>query len=101
MGIKPSHIATLTEKSGATCVQDSEPYKLEITNDKLTATNSHGVMFSITVPANGEIYHRYKRVPTAEDRNPFRFVQYQMIGNVKTGKLEIWQSHCVYKLNLY
>ena len=103
MGIKPSHIATLTEKSGATCVQDSEPYKLEITNDKLTATNSHGVMFSITVPANGEIYHRYKRVPVAGDRNPFRFVEYSMIGNVKTGKLEIWLGHspCVYKVNLY
>jgi hypothetical protein len=103
MGIKPSHIATLTEKSGATCVQDSEPYKLEITNDKLTATNSHGVMFSITVPANGEIYHRYKRVPVAGDRDPFRFVQYSMIGNVKTGKLEIWLGHspCVYKVNLY
>jgi len=103
MGIKPSHIATLTEKSGATCVQDSEPYKLEITNDKLTATNSHGVMFSITVPANGEIWHRYKRVPVAGDRNPFRFVEYSMIGNVKTGKLEIWLGHspCVYKVNLY
>ena len=107
MGIKPSHIATLSEKSGATCVQDSEPYKLEITNDKLTATNSHGVMFSITVPANGEIYHNYRRVPVAEDRTPFKFVDYSMIGNVKTGKLEIWLGNspygtpCVYKVNLY
>ena len=107
MGIKPSHIATLSEKSGATCVQDSEPYKLEITNDKLTATNSHGVMFSITVPANGEIYYNYRRVPVAEDRTPFKFVDYSMIGNVKTGKLEIWLGNspygtpCVYKVNLY
>jgi hypothetical protein len=107
MGLRPTHQATLTEKSGDTCVQDSEPYKLEITNDKLTATNSHGVMFSITVPANGEIYHNYRRVPVAEDRTPFKFVDYSMIGNVKTGKLEIWLGNspygtpCVYKVNLY
>lgn len=103
MGIKPSHIATLSEKSGATCVQDSEPYKLELTNNRLTATNSHGVMFSTTVPANGEIYHRFKRIPVAGDRPPFGWVRYFMIGNVKTGKLEIWKdfSPCVYKVNLY
>ena len=60
-------------------------------------------MFSITVPANGEIYQHYKRVPVAEDRNPFKFVEYSMIGNVKTGRLEIWLGHspCVYKLNVY
>jgi hypothetical protein len=101
MGIRPSHQSTLTEKSGDTCLRDPVLYNLEITDNKFTVTNQYGKMFSITVPANGEIYQRYKRVPVTEDRNPFRFVEYQMIGNVKTGKLEIWLGHCVYKLNLY
>lgn len=101
MGITPSHQAILTEKSGDTCPRNPELYKLEITDNKLTVSNQHGKMFSITVPANGEIYQHFRRVPTAEDRNPFRFVHYQMIGNVKTGKLELWEINCVYKLNLY
>jgi hypothetical protein len=101
MGLKPSHQSTLTEKSGDTCLRDPVLYNLQITDNKLTVANQYGKMFSITVPANGEIYQRYKRVPVTEDRNPFRFVEYQMIGNVKTGKLEIWLGPCVYKLNLY
>jgi hypothetical protein len=101
MGIRPSHQSTLTEKSGDTCLRDPVLYNLEITDNKLTVANQYGKMFSITVPANGEIYQHYKRVPVTEDRNPFKFVEYQMIGNVKTGKLEIWLGHCVYKLNLY
>jgi hypothetical protein len=105
MGLRPTHQATLTEKSGDTCLGEVL-YNLAITDNKLTVSNQHGKMFSITVPANGEIYQRYKRVPVTEDskyeaRSPFKFVEYQIIGNVKTGKLEIWQSHCVYKLNLY
>jgi hypothetical protein len=101
MGIRPSHQSTLTEKSGDTCLRDPVLYNLAITDNKLTVTNQYGKMFSITVPANGEIYQHYKRVPVTEDRNPFKFVEYQMIGNVKTGKLEIWLGNCVYKLNLY
>ena len=101
MGIRPTHQSTLTEKSGDTCLRDPVLYNLEITDNKLTVANQYGKMFSITVPANGEIYQHYKRVPVTEDRNPFKFVEYQMIGNVKTGKLEIWLGHCVYKLNLY
>ena len=105
MGLRPTHQAILTEKSGDTCLGEVL-YNLAITDNKLTVSNQHGKMFSITVPANGEIYQRYKRVPVTEDskyeaRSPFKFVEYQIIGNVKTGKLEIWQSHCVYKLNLY
>jgi|SRR5580704_2963753 hypothetical protein len=101
MGIRPSHQSTLTEKSGDTCLRDPVLYNLAITDNKFTVTNQYGKMFSITVPANGEIYQHYKRVPVTEDRNPFKFVEYQMIGNVKTGKLEIWLGNCVYKLNLY
>ena len=101
MGIRPSHQSTLTEKSGDTCLRDPVLYNLAITDNKLTVTNQYGKLFSITVPANGEIYQHYKRVPVTEDRNPFKFVEYQMIGNVKTGKLEIWLGNCVYKLNLY
>jgi hypothetical protein len=100
MGIKPSHRSTLTEKSGDTCLPDPVLYNLAITDNKLTVTNQYGKMFSVTVPANGEIYQRYKRVPVTEDRNPFRFVHYEMIGNVKTGKLKIWMGACVYKVNL-
>jgi hypothetical protein len=101
MGIRPSHQSTLTEKSGDTCLRDPVLYNLAITDNKLTVANQYGKMFSITVPANGEIYQHYKRVPVTEDRNPFKLVEYQMIGNVKTGKLEIWLGNCVYKLNLY
>jgi hypothetical protein len=100
MGIKPSHRSTLTEKSGDTCLPDPVLYNLAITDNKLTVANQYAELFSITVPANGEIYQRYKRVPVAEDRNPFRFVHYEMIGNVKAGKLEIWMGPCVYKVNL-
>lgn len=101
MGLKPTHQSTLTEKSGDTCLRDPVLYNLAIADNKLTVANQYGKMFSITIPANGEIYQRYKRVPVTEDRNPFRFVEYQMIGNVKTGTLEIWLGPCVYKLNLY
>jgi hypothetical protein len=102
MGIRPSHLATLTETSGRTCPQDPEPYKLEITNNILTVTNDYGKMFSITVPANGEIYQHFKRPPMAGDRVALgKWMEYQLIGNVKSGKLEIWYINCVYKLNLY
>jgi hypothetical protein len=103
MGIRPSHLATLTEKSGrATCPLDPEPYKLEITNNKLTVTNDYGIMFSITVPADGEIYQHYKRPPMAGDTiTAGKWMEYSMKGNVKSGKLEIWYYNCVYKLNLY
>jgi hypothetical protein len=100
MGIKPSHQATMTEKSGDTCPRDPDPYKLEITNNKLTVTNQYGKMFSISVPADGEIYQHYKRPPMAGDRIALgKWMEYTMKGNVKTGKLEIWHIHCVYKLN--
>jgi hypothetical protein len=103
MGIRPSHLATLTEKSGrATCPLDPEPYKLEITNNKLTVTNDYGIMFSITVPADGEIYQHYKRPPMAGDTiTAGKWMEYSMKGNVKSGKLEIWYYNCVYKLDLY
>jgi hypothetical protein len=104
MGIRPSHQATLTEKSGGSCPQDPEPYKLEITNNKLTVTNQYGIMFSITVPADGEIYHHYKRPPMAGDifeKEKGKWMEYTMIGNAKSGKLVIWYYNCVYKLNLY
>jgi len=102
MGIRPSHQATLTEKSGATCPQDPEPYKLEIANNKLTVTNDYGKMFSITVSADGEIDQLYKRAPMAGDHlsdHIGAWMKYRMIGNVKSGKLEIWFGNCVYKLN--
>jgi hypothetical protein len=104
MGIRPSHLATLTATSGGSCYQDPEPYKLEITNDKLTVTNQYGIMFSITVPADGEIYHHYKRPPMAGDiieKVKGNWMIYTMKGNVKSGRLEIWHYNCVYKLNLY
>jgi hypothetical protein len=102
MGIRPSHQATLTETSGHACPLDPEPYKLEITNNKLTVTNDYGIMFSITVPADGEIYQHYKRPPMAGDHiAPGKWMEYQMKGNVKTGKLVIWAINCVYTLNLY
>jgi hypothetical protein len=104
MGIRPSHLATLTARSGGSCYQDPEPYKLEITNDKLTVTNQYGIMFSITVPADGEIYHHYKRPPMAGDiieKVKGNWMVYTMKGNVKSGKLEIWHYNCVQKLNLY
>lgn len=100
MGIKPSHQATVTEKSGDTCPRDPDPYKLEITNNKLTVTNQYGKMFSISVPADGEIYQHYKRPPMAGDRIATgKWMEYTMKGNVKTGKLEIWHINCVYKLS--
>jgi hypothetical protein len=105
MGMRPSHQATLTEKSGRTCPQDPEPYKLEITNNKLTVTNQYGPMFSITVPADGEIYQNFRRPPMAGDFiQPGKWMEYSMIGNVKTGKLVIWTRwfrNCVYELKLY
>ena len=104
MGIRPSHLATLTGTSGGSCYQDPEPYKLEITNNKLTVTNDYGIMFSMTVPADGEIYQHYKRPPMAGDiieKVKGTWMEYVMKGNVKSGKLEIWHYNCVYKLNLY
>jgi hypothetical protein len=104
MGIRPSHQAALTGTSGRTCPQDPEPYKLEITNNKLTVTNDYGIMFSITVPADGEIDQLYKRAPMAGDHYSDAkgtWMKYRMMGNVKSGKLEIWYNNCVYKLNLY
>jgi len=102
MGIRPSHRATLTETSGRACPQDPEPYKLEITNNKLTVTNDYGIMFSITVRADGEIDQLYQRAPMAgDDVSPGTWMKYRMMGNVKSGKLEIWYRNCVYKLNLY
>ena len=102
MGIRPSHQATLTGTSGRACPLDPEPYKLEIVNNKLTVTNDYGIMFSITVPADGEIYEHYKRPPMAGDHVVAgKRMEYQMIGNVKTGKLVIWAANCVYTLNLY
>jgi hypothetical protein len=100
MGIRPSHQATLTGTSGRACPLDPEPYKLEITNNKFTVTNDYGIMFSITVPADGEIYQLYKRPPMAGDHiAPGKWMEYKMIGNVKTGKLVIWAANCVYTLN--
>ena len=103
MGIKPSHQATLTGTSGRACPLDPEPYKLELVNNKLTVTNDYGVMFSTTVPANGEIDEIYRRAPMAGDHatdNKGTWMKYRMLGNVKSGKLEIWYLGCVYKLNL-
>jgi hypothetical protein len=104
MGIRPSHQATLTGTSGRTCPLDPEPYKLEITNNKLTVTNEYGIMFSITVPADGEIDQLYKRAPMAGDHASDAkgtWMKYRMMGNVKSGKLEIWYNNCVYRLNVY
>jgi hypothetical protein len=102
MGIKPSHQATLTGKSGRACPLDPEPYKLEIANNIFTVTNDYGIMFSIAVPADGEIYQLYKRPPMAGDHIASgKWMEYKMIGNVKTGKLVIWAANCVYTLNLY
>ena len=102
MGIRPSHQATLTGASGRACPLDPEPYKLEIANNKFTVTNDYGIMFSIAVPADGEIYQLYKRPPMAGDHiAPGKWMEYKMIGNVKTGKLVIWAANCVYTLNLY
>ncbi len=102
MGIRPSHQATLTGKSGRACPLDPEPYKLEIADNKFTVTNDYGIMFSIAVPADGEIYQLYKRPPMAGDHiAPGKWMEYKMIGNVKTGKLVIWAANCVYTLNLY
>ncbi len=103
MGIRPSHQATLTGTSGRTC-PETEPYKLEIVDNKLTVTNDYGIMFSIAVPANGEIDEIYKRAPMAGDHatdNKGTWMKYRMMGNVKSGKLEIWYLGCVYKLNPY
>ena len=104
MGIRPSHQAVLTGTSGRACPLDPQPYKLEIADNKLTVTNDYGVMFSMTVPANGEIDQIYKRPPMAGDHyinGPGKRVEYRMLGNVKSGKLEIWYLGCVYKLNVY
>jgi hypothetical protein len=102
MGIKPSHQATLTGTSGRACPLDPEPYKLEITNNKFTVTNDYGIMFSIAVPADGEIDQLYKRPPVNGDRVVAgKRMEYRMMGNVKTGKLVIWAANCVYTLNLY
>jgi hypothetical protein len=104
MGIRPSHQATLTGTSGRACPLDPEPYKLEIANNKLTVTNDYGIMFSIAVPADGEIDQLYKRAPMAGDHASDAkgtWMKYRMMGNVKSGKLEIWYNNCVYKLNLY
>lgn len=104
MGIRPSHQATLTKASGRACPLDPEPYKLEIVNNKLTVTNDYGIMFSIAVPANGEIDQLYKRAPMAGDHASDAkgtWMKYRMMGNVKSGKLEIWYNNCVYKLNVY
>jgi hypothetical protein len=102
MGIRPSHQATLTGKSGRACPLDPEPYKLEIADNKFTATNDYGVMFTIAVPSDGEIYQLYKRPPMAGDHiAPGKWMEYKMIGNVKTGKLVIWAANCVYTLNLF
>jgi hypothetical protein len=104
MGIRPSHQATLTGRSGRACPLDPEPYKLEIVNNKLTVTNDYGIMFSITVPANGEIDEIYRRAPMAGDHvsdNKGTWMKYRMMGNVKSGKLEIWYLGCVYTLNVY
>jgi hypothetical protein len=103
MGIRPSHQATLTGTSGRACPLDPEPYKLEITNNKLTVTNDYGIMFSVAVPADGEIDQLYKRAPMAGDHASDAkgtWMKYRMIGNVKSGKLEIWYNNCVYKLIL-
>ena len=102
MGIRPSHQATLTGTSGRACPLDPEPYKLEIADNKFTVTNDYGIMFSITVPANGEIDQIYKRPPMAGDHVvPGKRMEYRMMGNVKMGKLVIWAANCVYTLNLY
>jgi hypothetical protein len=103
MGIRPSHQATLTATSGRACPLDPEPYKLEITNNKLTVTNDYGPMFSITVPADGEIHQNFRRPPMAGDDIKIngKWMEYTMKGNVKSGKLEVWFYGCVYKLNLY
>ncbi|HTR85192.1 MAG TPA: hypothetical protein VMI56_11995 [Reyranella sp.] len=104
MGIRPSHQAMLTQTSGRACPLDPEPYKLEIADNRLTVTNDYGVMFSIAVPANGEIDQIYKRAPMAGDHATDAkgtWMKYRMMGNVKSGKLEIWYGGCVYKLNVY
>jgi hypothetical protein len=104
MGIRPSHQATLTGRSGRACPLDPEPYKLEIVNNKLTVTNDYGIMFSITVPANGEIDEIYRRAPMAGDHvsdNKGTWMKYRMMGNVNSGKLEIWYLGCVYTLSMY
>jgi outer membrane biosynthesis protein TonB len=104
MGIRPSHQATLTQASGRACPLDPEPYKLEIVNNKLTVTNDYGIMFSVTVPANGEIDQLYKRAPMAGDHASDAkgtWMKYRMMGNVKSGKLEIWYNNCVYTLIVY
>jgi hypothetical protein len=103
MGIRPSHQATLTQASGRACPLDPEPYKLEIVNNKLTVTNDYGIMFSTKVPANGEIDELYKRAPMAGDHvsDAKGWMKYRMMGNVKSGKLEIWYENCVYTLIVY
>jgi hypothetical protein len=71
-------------------------YTLELTGSTFTATSQYGRMFSIDVPADGQIDKTYTR-PGDRQGVPV-WLHLEMTGNVKSRDLEISISRCRYKL---
>ncbi|HEY2873870.1 MAG TPA: hypothetical protein VGJ56_18240 [Reyranella sp.] len=82
------------ERPVQTCTLESIPYTLELTGNTFTATSQYGKMFSIAVPANGEIDKPYRRAGAGATGT----VSLRMTGNVKSRELEFIYFACRYKL---
>ena len=82
------------EKSVQTCTLESIAYTLELTGNTFTATSQYGKMFSIAVPANGEIDKPFRRAGAGATGT----VSLRMIGDVKSRELEVSYRACRYKL---
>jgi hypothetical protein len=89
-----AHTTFEKEKStfGRNCAPQDISYTFDLTDNAFTATSQYGKMFSITVPADGEIKKTYKRVGNMGWR------PLEMTGNVKSRELEIVTWRCYYKL---
>jgi hypothetical protein len=82
------------ERSVQTCDAAPVSYTLDVTDNRFTATSQYGRMFSIAVPANGEIDKPFKRAGAGATGT----VSLRMTGNVKSRELEIGYRACRYRL---
>jgi hypothetical protein len=81
--------------SGLNCGRGGITYIFTLANNTFTASNRHGQLFSITVPADGVIDKTYKPLSSNLGTRTF-----EITGNVKSRELEILDTdiHCRYKV---
>jgi hypothetical protein len=89
-----AHTVLESEKSVQTCGPQLISYTLELTGNTFTAISQYGRLFSVAIPANGEIDKPYKRAGAGATG----MVSLRMTGNVKSRELEVSHRACRYKL---